>query len=151
MEQSASAPLAACATPAEERTDKRRRRDEGTPAEGWASPDGELEALREKKRLCKERLHVLSQQQSELKKELQQLSTAEFAALRDASGPHEQETICGDLDDLVDDVGEIGQEEAPAAALGGSDRPVIVDAVGAKTALVSRARDMEHFQSFLFA
>ena len=27
-------------------------------------------------------------QQSELKKELQQLSTAEFAALRDASGPH---------------------------------------------------------------
>ena len=50
-----------------------------------------------------------------------------------------------------------GQEEAPAAAFGGSDRPVIVDAVGAKTALVSRARDMEHlrdmehFQSFLFA
>ena len=59
--------------------------------------DGELEALREKKRLCKERLRVLSQQQSELKKELQQLSTAEIAALRDASGPHEQETICGDL------------------------------------------------------
>ena len=107
--------------------------------------------MREKKRLCKERLRVLSQQQSELKKELQQLSTAEFAALRDASGPHEQETICGDLDDLVDDVGDIGQEEAPAAAFGGSDRPVIVDAVGAKTALVSRARDMEHFQSFLFA